>query len=223
MDSIFRGSLSAPGGRRRAWLDALLIDHGALRLAWTNRATVIPGRLYRSNQPSPARLAADARRWGLRSVLNLRGRTGNGADALEREAAARLGLAFLDIPLRSRAAPSRALLLDLIAALRAAPPPLLVHCKSGADRAGFAAAVGLLLAGAPPATAAAQLHWRHGHIAGSRAGVLGAILAAHAARPDPAQGFEDWVRDSYDPERIAAGHRARGLAAWLQDRLLRRE
>jgi protein tyrosine/serine phosphatase len=221
MDSIFRGSLSAPGGRRRAWLDALFIDHGALRLGWTNRATVIPGRLYRSNQPLPNRLAADARRWGLRSVLNLRGATGNGADALEREAAARLGLHFIDVALRSRVAPSRALLLELIAALREAPAPTLVHCKSGADRAGFAAAIGLLLAGVPIDRAAAQLSWRHGHIAGSRAGILGAVLAAFAGRPHQRQDFETWVRETYDPAGLR--HRTRRFASLWNDRVLGRE
>ena len=41
--------------RAAAWADSLFVDHAVLRLAWTNRAEVIPGRLYRSNHPTPPR------------------------------------------------------------------------------------------------------------------------------------------------------------------------
>ena len=65
MDSIFRGDLSTARGRALAWVDSLLVDHAVFRLVWTNFAAVAPGRLYRSNHPTPAHLAAMTRRpWG---------------------------------------------------------------------------------------------------------------------------------------------------------------
>ena len=79
--------------------------------------------------------------------------------------------------------------------------PGLVHRKSGADRAGFAAAVFLLLQGATVAQAMRQLSLRWGHLARSRAGVLDAVLRAYAREGEGRVGFADWVRDSYDPER----------------------
>ncbi len=88
MDSIFTGDLASRRGRAVAWADSLLVDHGLIRLGWSNAAAVIPGRLYRSNHPSPHRLAAQTKNLGLRSVVSLRGPTGNGSDALLREAAA---------------------------------------------------------------------------------------------------------------------------------------
>ena len=82
MDSIFQGDVTTPRGRTLAWLDALLVDHAVFRLVWSNFSAVVPGRLYRCNHPTPARLAALTRRYGLRTLINLRGETGNGSDAL---------------------------------------------------------------------------------------------------------------------------------------------
>ena len=42
MDTIYRGDLTTPAGRRNAWIDALFIDHAVFRLAWTNFAAVAP-------------------------------------------------------------------------------------------------------------------------------------------------------------------------------------
>ena len=112
--------------------------------------------------------------------------------------------------------------MELVAALRGAPRPALLHCKSGADRAGFAAAIFLLLEGRPADEAMRQLSWRYGHIRRSRAGVLDAILHSYAA--DAAgKGFADWVREAYDPDAIAAGFRAGGLAGFVTTTLLARE
>ncbi len=223
MDSIFRGTLATPLGRTLAWVDSMLVDHGALRLLWSNGAAVVPGRLYRSNHPTPGRLARATRRLGLRSLINLRGATANGSDALSREQARRLGLEFYDVPLSSGHPPSRERVLVLVEALRAAAAPALVHCKSGADRAGFAAAVFLILQGVPVALALGQMSLRHGHLRGSRAGVLDAFLMCYAREAEGRKDFLDWVRDDYDAAALGRGFTAGGLAGFLQDRVLGRE
>ena len=198
MESIFPGDLKARHGRLLAWVDSLFVDHAVLRLAWGNWGVVVPGVLYRANHPTPGRLARARRRVGLKSVINLRGATRSGSDALSREQAGRLGMAFIDMALSSGRAPARETVLALAAALLAAPKPALVHCKSGADRAGFAAAVFLLLEGAAVAVALGQLSVRHGHLRGSRAGVL-------------------------DAEAITARFKSGGIGGFLHDRVLRRE
>jgi protein tyrosine/serine phosphatase len=223
MDTIFRGGLDTRAGRRRAWVDSMLVDHGVFRLAWTNASPVLPGRLYRCNHPTPGRLSAMVRRWGIRTVINLRGTTGNGSDALSRERAGLLGLNFVDVPMSSGRAPPRDRLLALIAALRDMREPGVVHCKSGADRSGFAAAVFLLLQGATVAQAKRQLSLRWGHFVHSRAGVLDAVLRAYAREGEGRVCFADWVRDGYDPDAIDAGFSAGRLGSLLHDRILRRE
>jgi protein tyrosine/serine phosphatase len=223
MDSIFRGDLATRRGRRLAWLDSMLVDHGVFRLVWTNFAPVIPGRLYRSNHPTPGRLAAFARRHGLRSLVNLRGATGNGSDALSRETAARLGLHFIDLPMKSRAAPQRDHVLRLAEIFRTMAEPALIHCKSGADRAGFAAAVFVLLADGGSAAALRQLSLRYGHFRRSPAGLMDAFVHRYAQEAEGRMPFLDWVRDAYDEAALRRDFAAGGLSVFLNDRLLRRE
>jgi uncharacterized protein (TIGR01244 family) len=222
MDTIFHGDLGAPGGRRRAWLDSLLIDHAVFRLFWSNAGVVVPGRLYRSNHPTPARLAALVQRYGLRTVINLRGRCANGSDALTREAAASLGITFIDAPVASRL-PRRADVAALVAVLRGMAEPALVHCKSGADRAGFAAAIFLILNGHPVAEALRQLSWRFGHFRGARSGILDAFLLRYAAEGEGRMAFLDWLGAVYDEDALAHDFAAHGLAHFVMDRVLRRE
>ncbi len=223
MESIFHGDLKSRHGRLLAWVDSLFIDHAALRLLWSNWGTVVPGVMYRANHPTPGRLARARRRFGLNSLINLRGATRSGSDALSREKAARLGLAFIDLPLSSGRAPARETLLSLAEAMRDAPKPALLHCKSGADRAGFAAAVFLLTQGATVAVALDQLSLRHGHLRGSRAGVLDAVLLQFETDAQGRTPFLDWVRSGYDPDAITSRFKSAGLAAFLHDRVLRRE
>lgn len=210
---------------RRPWLNALFVDHAVLRSVWRNWAVVAPGRLYRSNHPLPWQLAAAARRHGLRSVINLRGhRATCGADALARAEAARLGLRQVDAPFESRGAPHRVRVLRLAGLLADLPEPILMHCKSGADRTGLAAGIWLLLHGHPPAAAAGQLSLRHLHVRQARTGILDAFFAAYAAaaaaRPI---GFLDWVRTEYDEAALLREFRSRPWADRLVDGVLRRE
>jgi len=223
METIFRGDLLSHRGRALAWADSLLVDHGVFRVVWTNFATVVPGRLYRSNHPTPGRLAAQARRHGLRTLVNLRGACGNGSDALSRSQAARLGLYFVDAPLSSGRAPLREQVLALAEALLAAPEPILVHCKSGADRAGFAAALFLVLQGKTVAEAQRQLSWRFGHWHRSRAGVLDAFLLRFAGDAEGRKPFLEWLREDYDAPGLAREFRARHFADFVTHRVLRRE
>ncbi len=223
MDTIYRGTIATRRGRLNAWADSLLVDHAALRLVWSNEAEVVPGRLYRSNHPTPGRLANLVRRFGIRSVVNLRGLCANGSDALSRAQAERLGLAFVDAPVSSGHPPTRERALALAHALLHSPEPILVHCKSGADRAGLAAGMFLLLNGGDSRAALGQLSWRFGHLRGSRAGVLDAFFRAFANEAEGRKPFLGWLSDDYDPERLAGVRRSGPLAELLHTHLLRRE
>ncbi len=223
MDTIYRGDLLSARGRRNAWIDSLFVDHALLRLAWRNFGVAWPGRLYRSNHPTPSGLARLVRRHGIRTVLNLRGACANGSDALSREAAARSGLTFVDVPISSGSAPSRDRLLALIAALDQAAEPILVHCKSGADRSGFAAGVFCLLQGGTSSDALAHLSWKFGHLRRSRAGSLDAVFIAFARDAEGRLDFASWVRSGYDPEAVSRAARTGIVSRLVQDRILARE
>lgn len=133
---------------------------------WTgNFATVVAGEVYRSNQPTPDRLAAYEADHGIRTVLNLRGAS-PGAEwyEAERKAAADLGLTLIDLPLSAGHELTSDQAETLLATLRDAPKPLLIHCRSGSDRTGLAAVVyQAMVAGIDEETAERQLSIRYGH------------------------------------------------------------
>lgn len=210
-------------GRRAAWIDFLFVDFGILRLFWKNRARISP-RAFRMNQPFPADIAW-AKRRGIRTIVTARHDPRHGGNALVAEAARRHGLGYETFPLFSRAAPARESILaakDFFARLEF---PILLHCKSGADRAGLLAALFLIVAeGMPVRAARNQLTLRHLHIRQSRTGVLDALFDAYlAAHPDEAKPFLDWVRDDYDPDAITRAHRAGRIADLFDRVILRRE
>jgi protein tyrosine/serine phosphatase len=220
---MFAGDVSTPDGRRAAWLDSLLLDHGVFRTVWDNFAEVIPGKLYRCNHPTPGRLAALARRYGLRTLINLRGERRCGSDALSRDAARRLGLDHVDMAFESRGAPHRERILRFHAIYAAMAAPALVHCKSGADRAGLAAGLAVLFEGGSARDALRQLSWRFGHFRRSRTGVLDAFFLLYADVAEGRKAFLDWVRDDYDETILRARFRAHGLVSFLNDLVMARE
>jgi len=223
MDSIFTGDVNTGRGRTLAWVDSLFIDHAVFRLIWSNLAPVEPGVLYRSNHPTPARLAGLARRLGLQSVINLRGKTQSGSDALSRDAAQRLGLDFHDMAMESRGAPQRDRILRLHAIFQTMRAPALIHCKSGADRAGLAAGLFVLFQGGTAQAALRQLSWRFGHIRQARTGILDAFFLTWQRQGEGRKPFLDWVRDDYDEAALRRDFHANGLASFINDWVLAHE
>lgn len=204
------------------WLNSLFVDHAILRLGWRNWGVVEAGRLYRSNHPLPWQVKQAAKTLGLKTVINLRGeRIACGSDRLGRIAAQEAGLVHIDAPFESRGAPHKDRILRLARILEEAPEPILIHCKSGADRTGLVAGIWLLLQGRPVPEAAAQLSLRHGHVSQSKTGILDAFFAEYAkARPKP---FLAWLREDYDEAALRAGFASRPWADRIVDGILRRE
>jgi hypothetical protein len=223
MNSIFKGDLSTRRGRAVAWIDSLFIDHAVLRLVWSNLAPVVPGKVYRCNHPTPQRLRAMVRRLGIRTVINLRGRTQSGSDALSREAAQRLGLAFHDMSFESRGAPQRERILRFHAIYSSMDTPAVMHCKSGADRAGLASGLMILFEGGTAEQAMRQLSWRFGHIKQARTGILDAFFLRFQQQGEGRKPFMDWVRDDYDEAALRRDFHANGLASFVNDWVLVRE
>jgi protein tyrosine/serine phosphatase len=219
----FRGDVSTTAGRLAAWRDSLFVDHAVFRTVWTNFAEVLPGRLYRSNHPTPGHLRAAARRLHLRTLINLRGPRHCGSDALSREAAARLGLVHIDMAFESRGAPHRDRILRYAEILKDLQTPALMHCKSGADRAGLASGLAILLDGGSSAEALEQLSWRFGHWRQARTGILDAFFLRYAAEAEGRISFLQWVEREYDEARLKQDFVASGISTFITDRILRRE
>ena len=206
-----------------AWVNALFVDHAVFRMVWTNFAEVIPGRWYRANHPTPGRIGRLVARHGIRTILNLRGARNCGSDALSRDAAARLGLDHVYMAFESRGAPHRERILRFHEIWRQVQTPVLMHCKSGADRAGLASGLVLMFEGGTAAQAMAHLSLRFGHFRRSGSGILDAFFLRYQAQGEGRVAFLDWVRDEYDEDALRRDFRASGIASFLNDRVLRRE
>jgi protein tyrosine/serine phosphatase len=220
---VYTQNLATGGSRLHAWSDSLLVDHGIFRTVWDNWAEVIPGKLYRSNHPTPQRLASVTSRFHLKTLINLRGHRDCGSDALSREAAARLGLIHIDMAFESRGAPHRDRILRFAELYQTLQTPALMHCKSGADRAGLAAGLALLFEGGTAADALRHLTWRYGHFNRSRTGILDAFFHQYAATGEGRLPFLAWVATEYDEAALRARFKADGLSTFIVDRVLRRE
>ncbi len=195
--------IAAPEARRAAQLHYNMVDHGWLRVLWRNFHRLGPG-VYRSNQPSADQLRAIHAKVGLKSVLNLRGAGRHSFYLFETEVCRDLGIRLVDLDLSAIRAPNPAQLHHLVQQLQELERPLLIHCKSGADRTGLAAALYLLLVEKRSiAEAKAQLSLRYVHMARSAAGIQDHLLRLYEQEfLRSGIGFLDWVDRDYDPVKV---------------------
>ena len=215
--------LSTPLGRFAAYWSFFWGDHAYFRLLFQNAHWLSP-EMARANQPWPFQLKAWKKR-GIKTVLTLRDQPHKAHHVLEADACERLGLKLVTFVLASREAPTREQVLDAKALFETLEYPCLMHCKSGADRAGV---MSVLYAhfrlGQPIAEAARQLSFRYGHIRHGETGVLDYVFQHYLDDAGPGVSFEDWVRrPEYDHERVKADFTSQWWGTLLTERLLRRE
>lgn len=165
MRKIISTSLKTLAATLAALVVTLGLYLGYLQLS-TNFATVVPGEVYRSAQLSGKDLQAYAARYGIRSVINLRGEN-LGKPWYDEELATsqKLEIAHFDFRMSAGRELTQDQAAELIALMEAAPKPLLIHCKAGADRSGLASALYIAaVAQGGEAAAESQISLYYGHI-----------------------------------------------------------
>ena len=219
-----------PAGRKRAMREFLFADHAIIRRLYDNTHEIAPG-VWRSYQPSPARLERWAKR-GVKTVVNLRGPKPSAALFLEEETCARLGMRLENFRVFSREAPSAEMLRgarDLFARIEY---PALFHCKSGADRVGLMATLYLFFTGKAPLDEALKHLWlRYGHVKHGKTGVIDAAFEryleyarAKGTSLSDVGAFFAWAEsDAYDPAAIKRDFMGSWWGNFLTERVLRRE
>lgn len=209
--------------RRAAWWNLMLVDHGFLRAIFLNKRKV-DDDLWRAAQLSPTHLRK-AKVDGFKTILNLRGPRNDGPYTLERDACAELGLTLVDFPIRSRSALDKSTLLAAIDLWKTLEYPVLMHCKSGADRTGFMAALYLWQhKGIPLRQAMDHLSLRYGHVRQAKTGVIDFFYEQYLkAEAQTGIGFREWVETVYDRDALNAAFKENWAAKILVDRILRRE
>ncbi len=181
--------------------------------------------MARANQPWPFQLRAWRDR-GVRTVINLRGGFATSFHALERRACERLGMTLVNFTVASREIPTRQQVLGARALFDEIEYPAMMHCKSGADRAGLMAVLFLHFhEGEPIRQAMRQLSPRYLHVRAGLTGVLDFLFEAYLADAEPrGLTFAQWVAsDAYNPAALKARFKAGWWGTLLSERLLRRE
>ncbi|MDA8086501.1 MAG: dual specificity protein phosphatase family protein [Nitrospiraceae bacterium] len=157
-------------GRRilTAVIIILLMPAGYFLLIFGNGNfhAVTPGEAYRCAQPDYNRLEYYMKTYGIRSIVNLRG-SNPGDKWYQDEIRFSLanGIKHYDVALSATTDPTAAQMSELMMIIRSAPRPVLIHCKSGADRSGLFAAMWKEVAdGENKSEADKQLSIRYGHM-----------------------------------------------------------
>jgi len=175
MDSTQTGARNGSGrllSFRRAIIFAVVLPL-ALLFGWAgalyatgNLHAIVPGAAYRAAQLSDGQIADAVHKYGIRTVINLRG-PNPGTEWFDREVAATraLGVQHIDFRMSAREELDEARLGELVRLLHTAQPPLLIHCEGGADRSALAAAAyRLSVEHASTEQASAELSAWYGHL-----------------------------------------------------------
>jgi protein tyrosine phosphatase (PTP) superfamily phosphohydrolase (DUF442 family) len=214
---------SRPGPASRRGADAtclwflLLVSFGVpgglygVMFARGNLHEVIPHRIYRSGQPSDAQLRSWIPRYGLKTIVNLRGTTAPGAEE-EKTVGTSLGVEMVCLSFGAHELMPREGLLRLIEVLQTAQEPMLLHCYHGVDRAGTASALAAWLRGGQPYDRARwQAYvpsgpWKRPngiHISDTLA-LYEDYCRRQGRSPDDRSFFKHWARDIYRPDNSSA-------------------
>ena len=135
------------------------------------------------------------------------------------------GASAIRAPYLQNVGPDRATILSAKEFFDTIAYPAVMHCKSGADRAGFVSALYLIVhENRSVDEAMRQLSARFGHFRFSKTGILDAFFDAYR-REGEAKGlsFLTWVETIYDPEKLEREFRPGFWSNVLVDRIMRRE
>jgi len=167
------------------------LDNYAPLTIFDNFRVLEEGRAYRSAQLDGETFALVFDRYGIRTVINLRGEHPDEAwYQNERAAADTAGVKLVDIAMSANELPSRDTLLRLYDTFQTAEYPILIHCQAGADRTGAASAIWrLVVRGDPRDEAIEELAPLYGH-----------FEAVHPAMDELVRIFEpdrEWIQNEY--------------------------
>ncbi len=215
--------LSQKSGRLAALVDMTFRDHAFLRVWWQN-AHWISNEMMRANQPWPFQIRRRAAQ-GIKTIVNLRGGFGSSFHQLEREACERAGIKLENFTVTSRGAPTLEQVRGAKDLFERITYPALMHCKSGADRAGLMSVLYMhYRQGQPIEQAMKMLSLRYGHVRQGKTGIIDHFFEQYLAR-GKAKGLSliEWMERDYDPDVLKAQFQSNWWGNVLVDTILRRE
>ena len=189
--------------KKSAEKHAFWIDHEFLRILYHNNFEIAPG-VFRSNQPSEKRILEWQKEKGIRSIINFRGESNQGAFFIEKNICEEIGIDLINIRLYSSKLPEKEKIFEINEVFKSIKKPFLMHCKSGSDRAGLGSALYFLLVlNTPVEIAQKQLSFKFLHLGGWTAGILDFMLMEYriAFKRDRIK-FLDWIENNYHREEM---------------------
>jgi protein tyrosine/serine phosphatase len=221
-----RFNLNTFWGRVVAWLYAMLVEHNFTNIIRFNFHR-ISDEAFRSSQPTMWQLRRMVTKYGIKTIINLKGANANSAYwAFEREQCEKLGVRLVDVAIFSRSIPDAARIRRAKEEFESVEYPIWMHCKAGADRAGIYATLYQYFRKHIPIEQTDQLRlWPYGHIRHSGAGKIDHYLELYTAyrKEHPAVGLLEWAENIADRDKIDREFKSGGLASFVNDTLLRRE
>ena len=207
-----------------SYIDLTFSDHGILRIFWTSLFE-LPGNMYRSNQPYPMQIKRYKRKYGINSIINLRGKRNCSSYYLEKEYCDNNNIMLHNFPITSRDLPSKKTIIDFLKLLDVVEYPVLMHCKSGADRAGIAACLYLIYKKKYDVISASkQLSFKYLHIKFAKTGILDHLFeTAIKEEKVSSKDFLKWIKEGYNKELIKKSFKSYKLSNYLVDKVLGRE
>ena len=144
----------------------LSAGHFLYLFLFSNFHPITDGKAYRSAQMSSKKLENHIQKYGIRSVLNLRGEEGNSPWYQDEiKVSEKNRVAHYSVRLSAEREPSPQDVQKLMAVFKEAPQPILIHCNAGSDRAGLVAAMWKVVVDKEPKSEAEkQLSLWFGHL-----------------------------------------------------------
>lgn len=217
--------LNSKWGRFIAHAKAWFIDHEILRIFYRNFHK-LSENAYRSNHPSPSFIRKLKKKYGIKTIISMRRADKTGQYLLEKEACEKEGITLINFPMSSRSLPNKEQILEAKNLLETVEYPILIHCKSGADRAGLMSVFYRhFIIGDPISKAFKQLGMKYGHFRWADTGKLDYLfdnfLAFQKTHSDIS--FVEWVTHHYDKSQLNKAFKSAGWANLLVNRILHRE
>jgi protein tyrosine/serine phosphatase len=203
----------------REFFKIITEEHNFINLFWFNFHKVDEG-IYRSAQLTPWRLKKIIKKYGIKTIVNLRGNHQNYMYQKEKEICEEMGVNYYTVKIFSRTPHTikKAELEKLINILKNAPKPILFHCKAGADRTGFVAVLWHIINGRDKNWAIKkELKLRYAYLAFSKAGKIKKLFEEYDEKED----FIEWF--DKNREKIANYKTSNKLSDFIYDKILKRE
>ena len=211
--------------RTKAHLHAWFVDHEILRSLFRNFYT-LSNNAFRSNHPSPAFIKKLHNKYGVKTIISMRRADTTGAYLLEKEACDKYGITLINHPMSSRSLPDVEKVLQAKQILETAEYPILIHCKSGADRAGMMSIFyKLFIEKQTIDEALKQLSMKYGHFRWAETGKLDYFFDDYLTyrKRYPETEFLDWLENHYDKPALNESFHSYGWANIVVNKILNRE